>query len=604
MHRRTRLPHAHAGIYDCEAEEAEGLSLFSHLLCSRLRAALADYGSASGAAGAGGDDESDLGSGAPEGFERAPAVPMSLGSRALVSDGDGAGAAPPVSALFERSASGSERPRVSTWDNTRVCLSDILAEKLADDMRRFSAQCFLQAKCGLGGVALDEVAVLLEQLKLSIDDIKVISDKADMGELGVTKHKQADALFRGGVNGRADAHSTCTKLRVYARSTLRRKLVLSGPALAWSRRHLGPACGAFDEGDVMWKLGQSGGSNTAMCSLESEMRGILRYGAVMAGGGKHAWDVTIQRLRSAQGAERDNTGSIRLGVVQSDAIRYGQYSILSGTCAGGTTTTVTLDEGAADEDGVYEGLHLVLTSGVSAGQTSRIYGYTGEDRTLDVLLEAAPKAGATNFVITRLTGFEIGDDPYSWALASSATGRAAAMHGDVADFSSKAFRFQGAPCQVNRVTASGFEQAETYPRNLGNSVREGDVVTFWLDLENESMAFSVNGQRLGEGLTGVTGPVVPAASVPASTECTLRLSNYRRWAPESGWASAVAEKSALSEDELVELKRAFRQYDREGKGEIKIKQMRGLLSDLGVRMTDTEMNDYLDEVCVYVSVCE
>jgi len=33
---------------------------------------------------------------------------------------------------------------------------------------------------------------------------------------------------------------------------------------------------------------------------------------------------------------RENVGSVRLGVVQMEAVQYGQYSILSGTCRGGT----------------------------------------------------------------------------------------------------------------------------------------------------------------------------------------------------------------------------------------------------------------------------
>ncbi len=32
-------------------------------------------------------------------------------------------------------------------------------------------------------------------------------------------------------------------------------------------------------------------------------------------------------------------------------------------------------------------------------------------------------------------------------------------------------------------TCSGYEQAETYPRNLGDALKEGDVVTMWLDLD-------------------------------------------------------------------------------------------------------------------------
>ena len=51
--------------------------------------------------------------------------------------------------------------------------------------------------------------------------------------------------------------------------------------------------------------------------------------------------------------------------------------VLTGTCGGGGQTTIVLEHKASEEDGVYEGLHVVLTEGVGAGQCSRIYGYTG-----------------------------------------------------------------------------------------------------------------------------------------------------------------------------------------------------------------------------------
>jgi hypothetical protein len=282
-------------------------------------------------------------------------------------------------------------------------------------------------------------------------------------------------------------------------------------------------------------------------------------------------------------------------VVQVEAIQYGEYSIAAGTCRGGTSTTVVLEYSASDADGEYEGLHLVLTEGVGAGQCSRIYGYTGADRTCDVLLESPPD-GQSKYAITRLTGFEIGEDLWSWALASSVNGRSAAMHGDVNNSTSKAYPFQGTPSEVNRVTGSGFEQPQTFPRQLGDALKEGDVVSVWLDLEKGLLAFSVNGNRLGDGIEGVVGPVVPAASCPAATECTISIGNYRRWAAECGWASAASDMTGLTDDELLELKRAWGQFDRAGGGEIKIKAMRELLTTLGVSMTEGEMNDYLDDV--------
>jgi len=63
--------------------------------------------------------------------------------------------------------------------------------------------------------------------------------------------------------------------------------------------------------------------------------------------------------------------------------------------------------------------------------------------------------------------------------------RAAAMHGDPVGTGTtfKAFKYQGNPGLVNRVTSIGFENQNSFPRFLGGAFGEGDTVTAYLDLE-------------------------------------------------------------------------------------------------------------------------
>jgi len=65
---------------------------------------------------------------------------------------------------------------------------------------------------------------------------------------------------------------------------------------------------------------------------------------------------------------------------------------------------------------------VLITEGRGKGQISRIFGYTAEDCTIDVMLETEPDA-SSSYSITRLEGFEVGDDEYSWGVASSVSGR-------------------------------------------------------------------------------------------------------------------------------------------------------------------------------------
>jgi hypothetical protein len=67
-------------------------------------------------------------------------------------------------------------------------------------------------------------------------------------------------------------------------------------------------------------------------------------------------------------------------------------------------------------------LQVLITEGRGKGQISRIFGYTAEDCTIDVMLETDPDASSF-YSITRLEGFEVGDDEYSWGVASSVSGR-------------------------------------------------------------------------------------------------------------------------------------------------------------------------------------
>ncbi|KAJ1488900.1 hypothetical protein T484DRAFT_1781948 [Baffinella frigidus] len=263
----------------------------------------------------------------------------------------------------------------------------------------------------------------------------------------------------------------------------------------------------------------------------------------------------------------------------------------------GTTTTVTLGGDLLETDGAYENLHLEIIDGLGKGQSSRIFGYTGGDRTADVILEIAPDF-SSSYAITRLSGFEVGDDYHSWALASSAGARSAAMHGETGGATHKTFVFQGKPELVNRVTASGLEHDQTYPRLLGDAVKEGDEVTVFLDLDLELLSFSegdevtvfldldlellsfsVNGERLGEAIqgvkgplapAGVKGPLVPAASCSSATEVAIQIGGYRRWAPETGWASEEnAQDLGFTEGEERQLKALFKRFDPKKTGEIK-----------------------------------
>mmetsp|Transcript_69652 Transcript_69652/g.185787 ORF Transcript_69652/g.185787 Transcript_69652/m.185787 type:complete len:213 (+) Transcript_69652:966-1604(+) len=169
------------------------------------------------------------------------------------------------------------------------------------------------------------------------------------------------------------------------------------------------------------------------------------------------------------------------------------------------------------------------------------------------------------------------------------------MHGDTAQATYKAYRQQGPPAQVNRVAAAGYEQPGTFPMFLGPSLKEGDVVTAWLDLEGHTLSFACNGVVMGEPVRGVQGPVVPAISSTAATDVEVRIDNYRRWAPDTGWSRDFGEASAHDERELglgaqqlLDAHAAFRR--RSGtRGFVDIAELPPLLRGLGVGGTESDL---------------
>ena len=168
------------------------------------------------------------------------------------------------------------------------------------------------------------------------------------------------------------------------------------------------------------------------------------------------------------------------------------------------------------------------------------------------------------------------------------------MHGDPASATRKAYKEQGPPGPVNRVTAAGFEQPGTYPRFLGPPLQEGDVVTAWLDLDHQLLSFSLNGEIMGDPMRGVEGPVVPAVSCTAATDCEVLIGNYRRWAPESGWARVAAEELGFTQEELQELRAAYRSHDPRGAG-VPVDRLRDLFLSAGLVCSELEMADVIDK---------
>mmetsp|Transcript_910 Transcript_910/g.2091 ORF Transcript_910/g.2091 Transcript_910/m.2091 type:complete len:452 (+) Transcript_910:235-1590(+) len=408
-----------------------------------------------------------------------------------------------------------------------------------------------------------------------------------------------DSVFQATIDARNESTWRVQKLSLtrYCTFPEGKKLILSCPPVVWSAKHHSAKMETTAE--VAAKFGQTPVSCMAVCSLESELRCPRQYGTLLPGGGKHSWTWTIKELRSSQEEEtgrerRETAGLIRLGVIKSAAVKRGTYSVTCGRARGGTTTTVTLESGgSSDVDGYYEGMQCYISEGRGAGQISRIFGYTAEDQTIDVMYETDPDASSF-YVITRLDGFEVGDDDDSWGVSSSTAGRAAAMHGNPNEGTFKALKYQGEPHSVNRVTSMGFEQDGTYPRFLGNALQEGDVVTAYLDLEGQNLGFTVNNERLGEAIQGITGPVVPAMSVSSTTDCVVTVGQYRRWAPHSGWGKAGEEDMGLEAEELDELKNAFRMFQREGV--IVLADLRDTLTQIGWVGTDAEMQEIVENV--------
>lgn len=135
------------------------------------------------------------------------------------------------------------------------CLTQVLLNCLSP-LVRYALTSWLSAFCGLKGADLDEVAVCFEHRKMGVDDAKFITDKSALEDLGITKRKQLDGVFRGVTDARNEATHTTQKLRVHCKSTLSKKVIMSGPAIAWSRRHLADNFQFTREGDVISKYSQ------------------------------------------------------------------------------------------------------------------------------------------------------------------------------------------------------------------------------------------------------------------------------------------------------------------------------------------------------------
>ncbi|EKX35265.1 hypothetical protein GUITHDRAFT_166016, partial [Guillardia theta CCMP2712] len=505
-----------------------------------------------------------------------------------------------------------EGPHGDEDENKARCLSDVLVHGIRRDLDATSLKSFLRGCCEISEEELSEASDLFRAKNLSINEVKKIDDKSVLEDLGFTSRQQIESIHRGIVKARNNASAEVHFLNLYSKSSFSRLFLSSLPPLAWSRQVSCDFLRFSPDACTVNKVGQSIASVTAIAALSSTLRAGKKFGAVLTGSGKHSWEFVIARLRSSQGGDEVNAGSIKLGIVQSDAVARGVYHLAAGKCQEVSASAVVLESSASSQDGAYEGMHLHITEGMGAGQVSRIFAYVGETRTAYIQFEAPVSAESSFYAVTKLYGFEVGDDVFSWAVASSSMGRSAIMHGNVFESSFKQLRFQGDPLAVNRVTAAGFELDNTYPRILGPALKEGDTLTVWLDLDTGVLAFSLNGERLGESVEGVRGPVLPAFSCPSSTDCSIQLRNYRRWAPESGWMSSEeAENMGFSEEEVEALKQIFR-FDppdlvaislvgsrkNESNAELKIADIRKVFAELGLNLTDADMQGHVQAVDV------
>ena len=47
--------------------------------------------------------------------------------------------------------------------------------------------------------------------------------------------------------------------------------------------------------------------------------------------------------------------------------------------------------------------------------------------------------------------------------------------------------------------------------------------------QGNTLQFSVNGDKLGDAISGIEGPLVPALSVSSTTDCIVEIGKYRRF---------------------------------------------------------------------------
>ena len=63
----------------------------------------------------------------------------------------------------------------------------------------------------------------------------------------------------------------------------------------------------------------------------------------------------------------------------------------------------------------------------------------------------------------------------------------------------------------------------------GLRFNKGDVVTLQLDLDKQTLAFTVNGSDFVAPFTNVRGPVIPAISTDNKTVCRLTIDKCSHW---------------------------------------------------------------------------
>jgi hypothetical protein len=47
--------------------------------------------------------------------------------------------------------------------------------------------------------------------------------------------------------------------------------------------------------------------------------------------------------------------------------------------------------------------------------------------------------------------------------------------------------------------------------------------------QGNTLQFSVNGDKLGDAISEIEGPLVPALSVSSTTDCIVEIGKYRRF---------------------------------------------------------------------------